>query len=82
MEQGYLTREEIGGSGLADPAGADCTAAARALRLEPSQGRSPFVDTDDGELTALYEQGVITGSQEEGKTVFLPDKPITRRRSA
>ena len=78
VEQGYLTREEIGD--LDAPIRRELIArlAARALKLEPSQGKSPFADADDGYLTALYELGIITGSQEEGKTVFLPDKPITR----
>ena len=78
VEKGYLTREEIGD--LDAPIRRELIAqlAARALKLEPSQGKSPFADVDDGELTALYELGIITGSQEEGKTVFLPDKPITR----
>ena len=78
VEKGYLTREEIGD--LDAPIRRELIAqlAARALKLEPSQGKSPFADVDDGELTALYELGIITGSQEEGKTVFLPDKPMTR----
>ena len=52
--------------------------AARALGVEPSSERSPFSDVDNGYLTALYELGIITGSEEDGETVFLPDQPITR----
>ena len=52
--------------------------AAKALGVEPSSERSPFSDVDNGYLTALYELGIITGSEEDGETVFLPDQSITR----
>ena len=44
VEQGYLTREEIGD--LDAPIRRELIArlAARALKLEPSQGKSPFAD--------------------------------------
>ena len=78
VSQGYLTREQIGD--LDQPMARVLVAelAARALGVEPSSERSPFSDVDNGYLTALYELGIITGSEEDGETVFLPDQPITR----
>ena len=78
VSQGYLTQEQIGD--LDQPMARVLVAelAARALGVEPSSERSPFSDVDDGYLTTLYELGIITGSEEDGETVFLPDQPITR----
>lgn len=78
VSQGYLTSEEIGNLDGEMPRILVAHLAAKALGLTPSQAASPFADIDDGYLTALYEMGVVTGSTEDGKTVFLPDKPITR----
>lgn len=78
VSQGYLTREQIGD--LDQPMARVLVAelAAKALGVEPSSERSPFSDVDNGYLTALYELGIITGSEEDGETVFLPDQSITR----
>lgn len=78
MARGYLTSEEIGNLDGEMPRILVAHLAAKALGLSPSEGKSPFADVDDGYLTALYEMGIVTGSTENGKTVFLPDKPITR----
>ena len=66
VSQGYLTREQIGD--LDQPMARVLVAelAARALGVEPSSERSPFSDVDNGYLTALYELGIITGSEEDG----------------
>ena len=79
VDHGYLTREEIGD--LDQPMARLLVAklAARALGVEPMSGESPFADIEDGELNALYELGIISGSAaENGDTVFLPDQSITR----
>ena len=79
VSQGYLTQEQIGD--LDQPMARVLVAelAAKALGVEPSSGRSPFADVDNGYLTALYELGIITGSTaENGETIFLPDQSITR----
>ena len=78
VERGYLTREEIGD--LDQPMARILVAelAARALGLEPQAGKSPFADADNGYLNALYDLGVITGSEVDGETVFLPQQSITR----
>ena len=52
--------------------------AARALLLKPSQAESPFADCDDGYVTALAQQGIVGGSQEDGLTVYRPESSITR----
>ena len=78
ISQGYLTAEEVGD--LDQPMARLHIAhlAAKALGLEPSPNPSPFADVEDGYLTALYEMGIVTGSEEAGQLVFSPDKPITR----
>lgn len=78
VSKGYLTQEQIGD--LDQPMARVLVAelAAKALGVEPSTGKSPFADVDNGYLTALYELGIVTGSEEDGETVFLPDQSITR----
>ena len=78
VSHGYLTREEIGD--LDQPMARVLVAelAAKALDVEPQDGESPFADVDNGYLNALYDLGVITGSEVDGETVFLPQQSITR----
>lgn len=52
--------------------------AAKALGLEPSENDSPFADVDDGYVTALYENGVISGSMAGDQVVFHPEASLTR----
>ena len=52
--------------------------AAKALRIPSSILESPFSDTDDCHVLALYETGIIEGSLKEGKIVFLPEDNIKR----
>lgn len=78
MAKGYMTSEEIGDLDGDIPRIKVAHLAAKALGLSPSNAKSPFSDVDDGYVTALYEMGIVTGTTENGKTVFLPDKPITR----
>lgn len=53
--------------------------AARGLGLEDSDIRSPFIDTEDPEILALYEAGIVEGSiNEDDEREFLPDDYITR----
>lgn len=53
--------------------------AAKALDLPPSQGESPFSDTADGNVVALYEAGILLGSYDtNGALVYLPDSSISR----
>ena len=52
--------------------------AAKAIGFSQSSERSPFADTNDGYVTALYTIGVLTGSEEDGQTVFHPNQSITR----
>ena len=53
--------------------------AAKAMGLDDSSGRSPFQDTDDDHVMALYNAGIIEGTTEKnGKTYFYPDNDITR----
>lgn len=52
--------------------------AAKALKLTESALETPFPDTDDLHVLALYEAGIITGSLTEGNLVFLPQNSIIR----
>jgi len=53
--------------------------AARAMGLEKADVLSPFADTADGYVLALYEAGIVTGSTGlDGKLAFLPDDGIKR----
>lgn len=78
LSKGYLTSAEIGDLDGDMPRILVARLAAKALGLAPSSAKSPFSDVNDGYVTALYEMGIVTGTTENGKTVFLPDKPITR----
>jgi len=78
VKRGWLDEEQA--ANLDGPVTRLITArvAAKALGLEPSQNPSPFADVDDGYVTALYEQGVISGSVEGGREVFRPEASLTR----
>lgn len=52
--------------------------AAQAVGLQPSASQSPFVDLDDGYVTALYEAGLISGVWEGDALLFQPERSITR----
>ena len=52
--------------------------AARALGFGQSIAKTPFSDTDDGYVTALYEIGVLTGETDGGKRIFRPESGISR----
>lgn len=39
---------------------------------------SPFVDIDDAVATTLYDFDIMKGSDEGGKTMFLPESDVTR----
>jgi uncharacterized repeat protein (TIGR02543 family) len=52
--------------------------AAAALELGAPTGESPFADTADPAVVALYEAGVLEGSLVNGQRVYRPDAPISR----
>ena len=56
-----------------------CQAAAKAIRAEPTLTESPFTDTDDPAVIALYEKGVINGI---GNHLFAPEDTLTRAQIA
>ena len=43
-----------------------------------SFSESPFADVDDGYVTALAGHGVLEGMEQNGETVYLPGKSLTR----
>lgn len=52
--------------------------AAKALGLTPAGDASPFADTDDGYVAALYQAGIVAGTSEGGQLLFNPGGSITR----
>lgn len=52
--------------------------AARALGLSEADVDSPFADTDDGYVLALYRKGILTGSYSNGTLVYKPNDSLTR----
>lgn len=56
---------------------ADLAAAALGLDTKDTGG-SPFADSKRGSVLALYRAGIVTGSEEKGKTVFKGRDSITR----
>ena len=76
--EGMLTASEA--ANLNAPATRLLTAqvSAQSMGLEYSYGPSPFPDTDDGFVVALYEEGIITGAPEGNKVVYKPDSSLTR----
>jgi len=51
---------------------------AKALNISKSDKASPFSDTADGYVTALYGYGIIEGSTENGSLVFRPADCLSR----
>lgn len=51
---------------------------AGALGLAPASGPSPFADADDASVTALYEWGILEGSEENGRRLYKPADGIRR----
>lgn len=49
-----------------------------ALKLQPIEGASPFVDVDNGYTLALYEAGIIIGDTTGSERFFNPGSGITR----
>ena len=53
--------------------------AALALGLEASDSETPFADTEDGLILALYDSGIVEGSFDtEGNRLYAPDQNIRR----
>ena len=53
--------------------------AALALGLEASDRETPFADTDDGLILALYDAGIVEGSFDtQGSRIYAPDQNIRR----
>lgn len=52
--------------------------AAAALELDEPTGASPFADTSEPAVVALYEAGVVEGSLVNGQRLYSPEKSISR----
>lgn len=82
VSMGYLAKEQVGNLGGTMKRVDVARLAAKAIGYGASIASSPFTDTSDGYVTALYEAGVLTGSEENGELVFKPDSSITRAEAA
>ncbi len=74
----WLNREEVPELNGPVSRGLIARLAAKALGLSPSQSASPFADTEDGLITALYRRGLMAGTMENGARLFRPDGSLTR----
>ena len=73
--------EDVGEENLDDSASRLLIAqmVAKVLKLSASQASSPFSDTTDGFVTALYEAGIVQGSYgADGPLIYQPDSAIRR----
>jgi len=53
--------------------------ASRAMGLDDASGKTPFADTGDEHIKALYNAGIVEGTTEkDGNTYFYPDDNIIR----
>lgn len=79
LDQGWLTQSQAAVD-LNAPASRLTIAqlAAKALGLSASTKSSPFADTSDGYVTALYQNGVVVGEKSGSKRYFKPNDSITR----
>ncbi|NLL33753.1 MAG: hypothetical protein GX257_00400, partial [Clostridiales bacterium] len=79
VAEGFIDRDEILGLDEHISRLAVAKITAKALGLPTSILKTPFTDTDDSLVLALYEVGIIQGSiNKEGTMVFLPSDNIKR----
>lgn len=79
VAEGFIDRDEILGLDEHISRLAVAKITAKALGLPTSILKTPFADTDDSLVLALYEVGIIQGSiNKEGTMVFLPSDNIKR----
>ena len=78
MNKGYLTKKLTADLNGAIKRIDIARLAAKAIGYGQSAATTPFADTKDGYVTALYEIGILTGMEENGTFVFKPDSSITR----
>lgn len=79
VNQGWLTQEQVPDD-LNGSISRQLVAqlAAKALGLTAVAGASPFADVDDGFVTALYQKGIVAGTQVRDSLLFYPNASITR----
>lgn len=77
-QAGYVTEEEV--ANLDAPVTRELVArlAALSLNLTPSGKASPFADTEDEHVLALYQKGIVAGNQVGDQLLFKPEESITR----
>ncbi len=78
VERGWLTREQMPDLNGSISRLFIAQLAAKALGLAAVEGASPFADVDDGFVTALYQKGIVAGTQEGDALLYHPEASITR----
>lgn len=78
VSSGFLDKKDVSdlNAGISRRIIAKC--AAGALQLRQSAMLSPFSDTQDGYVLALWSKGILTGSDEDGELVYRPEDGMTR----
>lgn len=77
-ESGILDYGEIADLDAPITRGLIAKIAVRTLGLSTDVGLSPFADTSDEYVTALYYAGIVEGNTDSGARLYLPDSYMTR----
>jgi len=77
-EKGYLDKDRLGNYDGNVSRVKIAEIAAKSLGLTKSKSKSPYIDVDNGYVTALYEAGIMEGSITDKGREFAPDTDITR----
>ncbi|MBQ7085959.1 MAG: S-layer homology domain-containing protein [Clostridia bacterium] len=77
-EKGFLDKDRLGNYDGNISRVKIAEIAAKSLGLAKSKSKSPYIDVDNGYVTALYEAGIMEGSITDKGREFAPDTDITR----
>ena len=78
LEEALLTQDDPNDLAAAADRLLIARIAAKALDLSALKTDSPFADTQDGYVLALYKAGIVNGDGSSGTLVYHPDSGITR----
>ena len=74
-EKGFLDKDRLGNYDGNISRVKIAEIAAKSLGLAKSKSKSPYIDVDNGYVTALYEAGIVMGDSD---TTFSPQRNVTR----
>lgn len=78
LEKGFVLPEYVADLNAPMPRVIVAQMAAKALGIAPCYDKSPFADTENDYVVALYQQEILLGSFVDGVRVFLPRDGIKR----